>query len=302
MGIPAPTFDQAVEAFLFFCRSKGLMPRTLETYAFALSRLRLFLARSSPTPTIPARHELRAFIVEMLERGLSRSSVRVRMRSIRCFANFLEREGLVAESPMRGVDIPRVPRSEPRVLTPEEIRKLLHAAQQTTWTGIRNYAMLLTFLDTGIRLSELISLDMADVDLGAWTIRVRKGKGGKERQVFIGKTLHRALRKWVDVRGATSLDAPFFITRSGRRHDARNVDRIVGRIAGRAGLERVSPHALRRSFATAFVRNNGNLFALQRMLGHSDIKVTQLYVGLDNAAVQDAHAKASPVDRLFRDG
>lgn len=300
MGIPALTFDQVVEAFLFFCRSKGLMPRTLETYAFALSRLRLFLAWSSPTPTIPSRLELRAFVAGMLERGLSRSSVRVRMRSIRCFANFLEREGLVAESPMRDVDIPRVPRSEPRVLTTsEEIRKLLYAAQQTTWTGVRNYAMLLTFLNTGIRLSELNSLDMVDVDLAAWTIRVRKGKGGKERQVFIGKTLHRALRKWVDVRGATSFDAPFFITRSGRRHDARNVDRIVERIARHAGLERVSPHALRRSFATAFVRNSGNLFALQRILGHSDVKVTQLYVGLDSAALQDAHAKASPVDRLL---
>jgi len=269
-------FDEAVRLFDMYCRAKGLAQRTLETYQYSLSRLRRCLEESGAEPPLPTRHDLRAFCESMLGKGLARGTIRVRMRSVRVFANFLEREGMVETSPMVGVEIPRVPQSFPQVLTALEIQKLLRAAKTRTWYGTRNHAILATFLDTGLRLSELINLDAADVDLQSLSIRVRNGKGSKDRQVYIGRTLARALRRWAEVRPYGIGADAYFSTRDGRRLDQRNVARIIERISARAKLEgkRIHPHLLRHTFATHFIKNGGDPFSLQRLLGHSDIKTT----------------------------
>jgi len=294
------TFDRAVELFRIYCRSKGLAPRTLETYLFALDGLRTFLASNGQAPALPQTRDLRAYIAYMLDRGLSRGTVRVRMRSIRVFCNFLAREGLVDVSPFEGVEIPRVPEAYPKVLSEAEITKLIKVCKGSSWLDVRNRAILLTFLDTGIRLSELVQLDLADVNLGAFSLRIRRGKGGKERHVFMGRTLFRAMRRWLDARGYTSFQGALFVTRKGTRIDRRNVQRTIERIARRAGLNgtRVTPHLLRHTFATHYIKNGGDPFSLQRILGHSDIKTTMIYVNLAGASLREAHARASPVDRL----
>jgi len=294
-------FCEGMEAFLLYCKSKGLAERTVETYALALNSLKAFLAQEGSPPPIPSPHQLRAFIVHMLDRGLSRTTISIRMRAIRAFLSFLVREGFIEKSPMENVEIPKVPKQYPRVLTPEEIKRLVRACNSDTWTGIRNRAMVLTFLDTGIRLNELIALDLEDVDLQSRFIQIRRGKGAKERHVFMGRHLFRALRKWVEVRGLSSPERAFFLGRNGERLDKRNVQRILERLARRAGLDgvRVSPHVLRHTFATMYIKNGGDPFSLQRILGHSDIKTTMIYVNLAGVALRAAHAKASPVDRLY---
>lgn len=295
------SFDQAVELFGLYCKSKGLAPRTV---MFALEGLRAFLASEGQGLRLPQTRDLRAYIAHMLDRGLSRGTIRVRMRSIRVFCNFLAREGLVEVSPFEGVEIPRVPETYPKVLSEEEVAKLVKACKGSSWLDVRNRAILLTFLDTGIRLSELIQLNLEDVNLGAFTLRIRRGKGGKERHVFMGRTLYRAMRRWLDVRGYTSFQEALFITRNGTRIDKRNVQRTIERIAIRAGLNgtRVTPHLLRHTFATHYIKNGGDPFSLQRILGHSNIKTTMVYVNLAGAGLKEAHAKASPVDRLFSPG
>jgi len=294
-------FDEAVRLFEMYCRAKGLAPRTIETYQYALDQLRGLLNGAEESPPLPTRFDLRRFSEKMLSRGLSRSTIRVRMRSVRVFANFLEREGLVDASPMRGVEIPRVPQSLPQILSTEEIQKLLRSAKTRTWYGTRNHALLATFLDTGLRLSELINLDSIDVDLRSLTIRVRNGKGTKDRQAYVGRTLARSLRRWAEIRPYGGSCDAYFSTRDGRRLDKRNVARIIERIADRAGLayRRIHPHLLRHTFATHFIKNGGDPFSLQRLLGHSDIKTTMIYVNLAGADLEEAHAKASPVDRVF---
>ena len=294
------SFDDAVRQFEMYCRAKGLAASTLDTYACALDRLRGFLARRQDLPPLPTRHDLRAFIEEMLQGGLARGTIRVRMRSIRVFCGFIEREGLVGESPMRGVEIPRVPGTFPEVLSASEMQRLLRAARNGTWYGIRNHALIATLCDTGLRLSELIGLDVADVVLRALSIRVRNGKGGKERRVYMGRTLARALRRWMEAHPFHAGSDACFCTRDGRRLDKRNVARIIERAATRAGLgeRHVHPHLLRHTFATHFIKNGGDPFTLQRLLGHSAIKTTMIYVNLAGVDLEQAHAKASPVDRL----
>lgn len=300
MVISQVTFDEAASRFQMYCRAKGLSESTQETYRYALGQLRGFLSGSDVSPTLPTRHDLRGFSGDMLEHGLARGTIRVRMRSVRVFANFLEREGLVEVSPMTGVEIPRVPQSMPKILSSQEIQKILRAAKSGTWYSIRNHAILATFLDTGLRLSELINLTTSDVDLHSQSILVRNGKGSKDRQVYIGRTLARSLRRWTEARPYGHEADAYFSTRDGRRLDKRNVARIIERIAVRARLgdRRIHPHLLRHTFATHFIKNGGGPFSLQRLLGHSDIKTTMIYVNLAGADLEEAHAKASPVDRL----
>jgi len=294
-------FDDTVRVFVTYCKARGLAPRTVQTYISSLRRLREFLLTTDGELGIPSADQLRGFIVHLLEEGLAKTSVGIHMRSIRCFCNFLAREGIVPTSPMVNVDIPKVPFRYPTVLSGEQIRKLLRACKRTTWTGIRNYTMLLAFLDTGMRLGELVGLDVEDVDLRNLTIRIRLGKGSKERRVFVGRTLFRAMRKWINTRTFSLPGEGFFVTRNGARLDGRNVERIVERLARKAGLQdtRVTPHVFRHTFATHYIMNGGDPFSLQRILGHSDIKTTTIYVSMAGAGLREAHAKASPVDRLF---
>lgn len=293
-------YDEALGMFERCCRAKGLAKRTCETYTYALSQLRGHIEREDGLIPLPTRHDLRKFAGHMLERGLARSTVRIRMRSVRVFANFLEREGLVEVSPMTGVELPRVPQSMPKILKVQEIQKLLRAAKSGTWYGVRNHAILAAFFDTGLRLSELINLNASDVDLHSQSILVRNGKGSKDRQVYIGRTLARSLRRWAVVRPYGHEADAYFSTRDGRRLDKRNVARIIERIAARAKLgdRRIHPHLLRHTFATHFIKNGGDPFSLQRLLGHSDIQTTMIYVNLAGTDLEEAHAKASPVDRL----
>lgn len=294
--------EEAVRCFEMYCRAKGLAESTVKMYSFALDRLGRYLSDEAKGPSIPSRGDLRAFVAYMLGSGLGRQTIRTRMRAVRTFCGFLGREGLVAENPMIGVEIPRVPSTMPEVLSAEEIQKLPRASKTRSWYGVRNYAMLAVFLDTGLRLGELISLDVSDVDVGSAVIRVRNGKGSRERRVYAGRGLARALRDWIEVRPDTQADAALFTTRDGRGLDKRNVARIAERPALRAGPgeNRVHPHMLRHTFATAWIINGGDVFSLQRMLGHASVSTTQVHVNLAGADLAMAHAKASPLDRLAR--
>jgi integrase/recombinase XerD len=160
--------------------------------------------------------------------------------------------------------------------------------------------MLLTFIDTGIRLSELIQLNLSDLNLRDSSLRIEHGKGDKERHVFMGRKLNRAMRMWINARGITIAQDALFISKNGERLEKRNIQRILHRLADKAGLKdvKVSPHRLRHTFAVEYIRNGGDPFSLQRILGHSSISTTTIYVHLAGAGLREAHAKASPVDRL----
>jgi len=119
--------------------------------------------------------------------------------------------------------------------------------------------------------------------------------------VFMGRALFRAIRKWLDVRGFSTPERAFFVTRQGNRMNIRGIERVVSEIARRTRLNevRVTPHILRHTFATHYIKNGGDPFSLQRLLGHSDIKTTMIYVNLAGVGLREAHAKASPVDRIL---
>ncbi len=292
------SLGRAAEAFVTYCRSRGLTTRTREIYGQALEELATFCG--GPDAGLPSVQEMRAFAVHLFDRGLAPTTVSMRLRAIRTFFSFLVRDGLLDVNPMANVPLPKVPRQFPRVLTQEQVSALIRACDRNTWAGIRNRAMVLVFVDCGLRLSELIGLDVGDVNLVGHRIHVRHATGGKERAVYFGSVAGRAIRRWVQARGYAPDSAPFFPARGGARLDRRNVQRILERLAKRAKLDgvKVSPHRLRHTAATLFVANGGPLPSLQALLGHSTLRSTEVYLHMAGS-LREIHAAASPADRLM---
>lgn len=173
-------------------------------------------------------------------------------------------------------------------------------AASGTRDSIRDRAILLVLLDTGLRLGELVRLSVGDVDLIEGRCRVM-GKGAKERVVPIGGRTRRAVRAWVVTRRRVGNSDPLFVSRRGGRLTPRAVQQLIHRLAIAADIStRCSPHVLRHSFARAFLANGGDVFSLQRILGHSpsSLQVTRRYVQLLDDDLRAVHRRVSPVDRL----
>lgn len=159
--------------------------------------------------------------------------------------------------------------------------------------------MFLMFLDTGIRLSELMKLNFRDVNLQQRSIRIT-GKGDKERILYMGKILVKALYKWIHLRWLRDFEDSVFITKFGDSLKKRHIQQIIKRISKKAGISgvRCSPHTLRHTFATNYIRNGEDPFSLQQLPGNSDIKTCMIYVHMAGVALREAHAKYS-VDRML---
>jgi integrase/recombinase XerD len=235
------------------------------------------------------------------QKGLSGHSINTYMRSIRAFWSWLLRERLIHSNPFSTVKIPKAPR---KVITPfseEQIHSLIQAIDTSTTAGLRDYAMVLMLLDTGMRLGELISLKNNDVDLRNRTLKVF-GKGAKERRVPIGKRLLAALWKYQLYRSqpATGSIDNFSLTRDGWPLTKNRVETIVKNLGRKVGLQgvRCSPHNFRHTFCIQFLRNGANLLTLQQMTGHSSLEVLRGYVVLAESDVKIAHQKFSPADNL----
>lgn len=230
------------------------------------------------------------------------STVHRYYRELRAFLNFCVAEECLRESPLRNVKAPRLTSDQVQPLSPTQVEALLHAVAHTD-TPDRNRAILLALLDTGLRVSELCALRVGD--LAADEIRV-VGKGGKARTVYLGCAARRALNRYVRKarRGADDSD-PLFVGEGGRLRGsalgASGIRQMLGEAARLAGVQgvRVSPHTLRHTFAIQFLRGGGNLFELQRLMGHTDLTILRRYVALAESDLAAAHRRASPIDRMI---
>jgi integrase/recombinase XerC len=255
---------------------------------------------------------VRRFMGDLHDRGHSRASTARRLAAVRSFARYLVREAQLAEDPTALVGAPRRDQSLPAHLPAEEITRLLDAPDASTIAGRRDRAVLELFYASGLRLSELVDLDLADVNLAGRIVRVR-GKGGKERLVPFNHATADALRVMVadpapPVRPRAAagdrhrrVRHPLFRNLRGGRLTSRSVDRIVRRYVREAAIARgISPHALRHTFATHLLQAGADLRAIQELLGHARLSTTQRYTHLDvdrlMAVYKEAHPKAGLKD------
>ncbi len=268
-------------------------PHTLRAYGRDLARLSAFLDARGTGLERADLHDLRAFLAR--EGGRAPATLSRRLAALRGFYRFLVREGLRADDPTARLAGPRVPLRIPRFLEVDEASEVVEEPAQQGWFLVRNRAMLELAYGSGLRASELSGLDRTDLDLEGRLVRVRRGKGRKDRRVPFGPPAARALAAWIDLSGGDQ--GPLFLNRHHDRLSPRAVHRIVHAAGVRHGLAGVHPHVLRHSFATHLLAGGADLRAIQEMLGHASLSTTQRYAHVSLETLVETHRRAHPHGR-----
>jgi tyrosine recombinase XerC len=299
---PEPLWRRC-EEFLEHLRSvRGFSDHTILAYRKDLHRCAAFLTevmeRRSWEEVEVA--DLRRCLAALHERGLSRATAARALAAIRSFMRHLRSRGAIDADPSSLLVTPRVRRSLPRFLQKEETERLLAAPAASKPAGLRDRAILECLYASGMRVSEIASLDAVDVGSGD-TVKLR-GKGRKERLVFLGRPALRVLddylargRPALEKAAAASHPKALFLNRAGGRLTARSIRRIVAKYARTVGLgRRMGPHTLRHTFATHLLEGGADLRAVQELLGHSSLDTTQVYLHLTPGRLREIYDRAHP--------
>jgi integrase/recombinase XerD len=286
-----------IDAYLNHLRvERGLSANTLDAYARDLNALARHLGDAADPGAI-GRTEIAALMVAHVSRGFGARSSARQLSGLRGFFRFLVRERAIADDPTALVDRPKVPRRIPRVLRFDEVERLLEAPPADTDRGILHRAMLHLMYASGLRVTELCRLRVAELDLQRGLVAVL-GKGGKRRLVPVGEVaLERASHYLREVRGrhAAPGESALFVSHRGRPFSREGFWKVVRRCAIVAGISPLpSPHKLRHSFATHLLGGGADLRAVQAMLGHADLGTTEIYTHVAHPHVRAAHAKSHP--------
>ena len=292
-------FTRQVEAFLSYALTEGgLAPRTIEAYRRDLDDFARFLrGRGTTRPADVTRAAVTLYLVSLRRRGRAPATVKRRAAAIRVFYHYLLREQTVEQDPTLDLGAPKLPRRLPRVLTVDEVDRLLAAPDASTPEGLRDRAMLEIMYGSGLRVSELVGLDLGDVDASAELVRC-VGKGNKERIVPVGSHAVAALLAY-QRRGRPALVRrhalqALFVSRRGRL-TRQGCWKLIRGHARRAGItQRLTPHVLRHSFATHLLERGADLRAVQEMLGHASISTTQIYTHVARDRLRASYARAHP--------
>jgi site-specific recombinase XerD len=307
-----------IQGYKLCARTEGKSEHTITIATTALTTLNRFLeSRKYSTDVIDiAARELREFILYLQHvrafehhpltgpqtRGLSGHAVNTYLRSIRAFWSWLVREEIIMSSPFSKVRIPKPPKKVIATFSDKQFTAILKTINTATPAGFRDWTMILMLLDTGLRASELTGLILDDVNLEDGLMKVH-GKGNKERVVPIGARVQKAVWKYQQrhrPQPANPLCPTLFLTASGRSITTDRLRTIIEKYANRAGIEgvRCSPHTFRHTFAISYLRNGGDVFSLQRILGHSSLEVVRIYVNLAETDVKACHRRFSPADNM----
>jgi integrase/recombinase XerC len=303
MNAEAP-YQASVARFLAYLRDQRRASKeTLRAYESDLEQFGAFLRDEHvggppPGPDGIDALAVRGFVASLHRAGLDKASIARKLSAIRSFLNHAVRERRIERNPAAGVPTPRQARKLPRDLSVDEVFALLDTLAGVDLASRRDRAVLELLYATGLRVGELVSLDLADVDVGGGIVRVL-GKGNKERMVPFGDKARRALAAWLDaarelrVAGGEG-EAVFLNLRGGRLTD-RSVRRILDRRLREAAVRgHVSPHALRHSFATHMLGAGADLRAIQELLGHSSLSTTQRYTHVGVEALMRVYDRAHP--------
>lgn len=239
---------------------------------------------------------VRKFLAHLRSRNLSKRSVARKISSLRTFFRFLQRDGYVKNNPASSVSTPKLDRKLPVFLDEKTALRLVTAPDKNTLLGARDRAVLETLYSAGIRVGELVGIDTSDVDFISGVIKVL-GKGRKERIAPLGEEAISAIREYTGQRSAKKIGdkKALFLSKSGKRLTDRSVRRIVSKyIKDISAKERISPHALRHSFATHLLNRGADLRSVQELLGHKNLSTTQIYTHVTTERLKSVYDKAHP--------
>jgi integrase/recombinase XerC len=237
---------------------------------------------------------IRSYLAHLARQKLARASTARHLSALRSFFKYLMREGVVPANPARSVTTPKREKHLPAVMQTSDIALLLEQPDLSTPLGLRDRAFLELLYGSGLRISELVGIELDDLQLRARLVKVR-GKGSKERIVPFGSKAEEALRAWLAVRKASDEEGAVFVNYRGDRITTRSVRRLFeGYVRGASLRAGISPHTMRHSFATHLLNAGADLRGIQELLGHASLSTTQKYTHLNDYQLIAVYKKAHP--------
>jgi len=296
-------FETSLHMFLRDCKIRNLSEHTLKYYKNELIGFRSLL-EAQGLSTTPEKVTLKIikenvilYMMETLER--KETSINTRLRAIRSFFNFLEKERMITENPAKELSLIQQKKEVIETFSREQLRTILRQPNLETFTGLRDYTLMLFLVETGVRVRELTEISVRDIRWEDSQVLIN-GKGYKDRLVPIQTTTKRQLRKYIAVRGDVKSDA-LFVTIDNTPLTIRQVQERISKYGRMANIKdvRCSPHTFRHTFAKMSVQNGADVFALQAVLGHTSLEMVRNYVNLFSSDVFESHKRFSPVEKLF---
>ncbi len=274
-------------------KEKNSSQNTLSSYLRDIGQFESYISCGIEAAT---QDDVLRFTKHLTEQGKSVSTVTRSVASLKSFYSFMQVQGLVFNNPAKAVSIPKVDRKMPQILTNKEVELLLAQPKTNDLKGYRDRAMLELLYATGLRVSELISLDVHDVNLSASFVR---SGSPRERIIPVYQTAVKALAEYIKVARERMVrskdDQALFVNVNGERMSRQGFWKIIKHYQEKAGIKKeITPHTLRHSFATHLLENGADLRSIQEMLGHADISSTQVYVNLVKSKLQDVYQRAHP--------
>ncbi|TYR82522.1 site-specific tyrosine recombinase XerD [Priestia megaterium] len=293
--------DQIQDFIHYLVVERGLAKNTIDSYERDLKKYAQFLEHVEQLTGFNdvSRVHILSFLKHLTDQQKSSKTIARHIASIRSFHQFLLREKVTEQDPSVHIETPQVERKLPKVLNADEVEALLSTFDTSTPFGVRDKAMLELLYATGIRVSELVNLNLEDVHLTMGFIRCF-GKGNKERIVPIGRIATAAIETYLQqarsiLTKKNKLDHALFVNHHGRRLTRQGFWKILKKLANEAKIEKeLTPHTLRHSFATHLLENGADLRAVQEMLGHADISTTQIYTHVTKARLKDVYNQFHP--------
>lgn len=292
--------DQLKDFIHFLVVEKGLATNTVVSYERDLKSYLLYLNKVEEISSLDevTRATIIQFLKFLTEKGKSSKTIARHIASIRSFHQFLLREKVTTQDPTVHIDRPKQEQKLPQVMSVEEVQALLEVPDTSKVFGVRDKAMLELLYATGMRVSELISLNLSDVHMTMGFVRCI-GKGNKERIIPLGKMAQSAIVSYIEesrnqLTKKKSTDA-LFVNLYGNRLTRQGFWKILKKLTKEAGIEKeLTPHTLRHSFATHLLENGADLRAVQEMLGHADISTTQIYTHVTKTRMKDVYSMFHP--------
>jgi integrase/recombinase XerC len=298
-GMSYPKKDHLLERYFEYLEiERNASPRTVIAYKHALNQFKLFAGPRSSWRNCTAP-QFRAFLLDCMKQGMARSYVRLRFAALRSFYKYLVERAELTENPLTAVHLPKTEKKLPIVLSVDQVDELLTAPktiqrenQAPAWASARDAAIMELFYSSGLRLSELVALDVADIDPFSETVRVI-GKGRKERIVPVGEIALQAIQRYRHE--AQIQSGPLFISKLRKRISSRSVWLLLKKYLCQTSIQlRASPHKLRHSFATHLLDNGADLRSVQTLLGHASLSTTQIYTHVTVERLKKAYDAAHP--------
>jgi len=281
----------AAEEFLAYLQyEKGCSHNTIANYESDLRLFGVWLGENDFPCTIDGISpvSVRQYVASLSRDGYAPATIGRRIACLKSLFAYLQMSGRATTNPLARIAKPKEPQRLPKSLPPEQCRLLMDATQDTPHPllAVRDRAVIGTFLHTGLRRSELQALAPRDIDMQAMTLHVRDGKGARDRMIPVAERLSGMIHAWLDARpeGSDSV----FTTQDGRELSVRGLWAMFRRVATRAGLEGITLHMLRHTFATSLLRNGVDLVSIQRLLGHSSLDTTAVYLNVQMEGLREA--------------